>query len=87
MLQAAIEGEAHAMKLMKQNNEKFLDNNKARTRNRHAMSKKKDSISTLVKSLNDLYEVEVNPEHIDSGLFPWHDGNTITGNYHSQIPR
>ena len=71
-LQSEIEGEAHAIKTMKAQNDRFVDTNKARTRNRRSMSKKKKRIEKLLDALEERYGVVVEQESIDSGIFPWH---------------
>ena len=40
------------------------------------MSKKKARIDTLVKLLESNYKVVVLDEHVQSGIFPWHNGKT-----------
>lgn len=40
------------------------------------MSKKKARIDTLVKLLETNYKVVVLDEHVQTGIFPWHNGKT-----------
>lgn len=71
------------MQILKAKNDKCLDSNKARTRNRKEMRKSRKTIDKCVALLFSKFKVVVTEKEIESGMFSWNlnGSNTVTEDY------
>ncbi|KAI9550780.1 hypothetical protein GHT06_004567 [Daphnia sinensis] len=76
--QTEIEGEAHMVQILKAKNDKCLDSNKARTRNRKEMRKSGKTIDKCVALLSSKFKILVTEKEMESGMFSWNLNGSST---------